>query len=422
MADLTIKPQAGSGNKLIIQDQAGNARVTTSDAGIDIPAVTGNLTVAGQIIPSSPLSHRNMIINGGMQVAQRGTVTDSTSRYAGPDRYTSFIAAAGTWEHSQHDMTSAELNTTGFSNAYKMKCTVANASIGATGYAILGQRLEAQNLQHLKWGTASAKDMTLSFWVKSSKTGTHVIQLFHDESTGYNSIAYTIAVANTWEYKTMTFSGHPSIAINNDNGSGFRIYFWLDAGSNYKSGTLTNNTWHTTVANRAVGQVTLADTVNNEFYLTGVQLELGSNATPFEHRSYGEELARCQRYFYNIFHGTTSNLYFASHHHSGAGNVGWQVFNVPFPVPMRTLATLTHSMTNAKHAGSQQPGAGTDTWTYYVQNQGYSSVHGNGNASNLGGSGIDKASIGTYYMSPSNTNASHLVIGSGTTFTFSAEL
>jgi len=297
MADLTIKPQAGSGNKLIIQDQAGNARVTTSDAGIDIPAVTGNLTVAGQIIPSSPLSHRNMIINGGMQVAQRGTVTDSTSRYAGPDRYTSFIAAAGTWEHSQHDMTSAELNTTGFSNAYKMKCTVANASIGATGYAILGQRLEAQNLQHLKWGTASAKDMTLSFWVKSSKTGTHVIQLFHDESTGYNSIAYTIAVANTWEYKTMTFSGHPSIAINNDNGSGFRIYFWLDAGSNFKSGTLTNNTWHTTVANRAVGQVTLADTVNNEFYLTGVQLELGSNATPFEHRSYGDELARCMRYY-----------------------------------------------------------------------------------------------------------------------------
>jgi len=277
-----------------------------TDGSVTSSKLDTNITIAGDFIPSTPLSHRNMIINGAMQVDQRGTATGVGSLYAGPDRFSSFISAAGTWEQSQHAMTSAELNTTGFSSAYKMKCTVANASIGAAGYVSLGQKLEAQNLQHLKWGSASAKNMTLSFWVKSAKAGTHVVQLFHDESTGYNSIAYTINVVNTWEYKTMTFSGHPSIAIDNNSDSGFRVYFWLDAGSNLTSGTLTNNTWHTTVANRAAGQVTLADAVDNEFYLTGVQLELGSNATPFEHRSYGDELQRCQRYFQRLGVGTTS--------------------------------------------------------------------------------------------------------------------
>jgi hypothetical protein len=178
-----------------------------------------------------------------------------------------------------------------------MDCTTANASPASGNFLIFRQLVEAQNLQHLKFGTSSAQSLTLSFWVRSSKTGTYIAELLQPDATNRHiNKAYTISSADTWEYKTITFAGDTSGVINNDNGTGLQVNWWLGAGSGYTSGTLQTSWGAITSANRAVGQVNLADSTSNDWYITGVQLEVGDTATPFEHRSYGDELLRCQRY------------------------------------------------------------------------------------------------------------------------------
>jgi hypothetical protein len=231
-----------------------------------------------------------------MQVAQRGTSdTGFSSSSFAADRFRINISNMGTW-----DSANSSVAPLGFTNSSRFDCTVADASPAAADFVNFKQIFEGQNLQHLKYGTASAESLTLSFWVRSNKTGTYTVELDR-ENTDFNSISYSISVADTWEYKTVTFSGLTSSSIPNDNTEGLKINWWLGAGSNYTSGTQTNNTWHTTTANRlASGQVNLADSTDNEWYITGVQLEVGSVATPFEHRSYGDELARCQRYYQKV--------------------------------------------------------------------------------------------------------------------------
>jgi len=238
---------------------------------------------------------RNLIINGAMQVAQRGTSTSgaSGSGYFSTDRWQIANSSLGTWTVSQ-----STTAPDGFSNSFKMDCTTADASPAAGDFLIFRQHVEAQNLQHLKFGTSSAQSLTLSFWVRSSKTGTYIAELLQpDASNRHIGNAYTINSADTWEYKTITFAGDTSGVINNDNGTGFQVNWWLGAGSNFTSGTLQTSWGAITAANRAVGNVNLADTISNDWYITGVQLEVGDTATPFEHRSYGDEFARCQRYY-----------------------------------------------------------------------------------------------------------------------------
>jgi hypothetical protein len=238
----------------------------------------------------------NLIINGAMQVAQRGTSdTGFTSSSYMADRFRINVSNMGTW-----DGANSSTAPSGFTNSCRFDCTTADSSPAATDFVNFKQIFEGQNLQHLKYGTASAESLTLSFWVRSNKTGTYTVELDR-ENTDFNSISYSISSANTWEYKTVTFSGLTSSSIPNDNTEGLKINWWLGAGSNYSSGTQTNNTWHTTTANRlASGQVNLADSTDNDWYITGVQLEVGSVATPFERRSYGDELAKCQRYYWNL--------------------------------------------------------------------------------------------------------------------------
>ena len=240
-------------------------------------------------------SNRNLIINGAMQVAQRGTsqasVTSTT--YAGPDRFQHILGTAGTWTVSQ----STEAPE-GFATSLKLDCTTANASLSASSLYLLGQKIEGLNVQHLDYNTVNAKTVTLSFWVRSNKTGTYVCEVTTHTSTRKISQTYTINSANTWEKKILQIPGDTGGSLPNTNTAEFNVYWWLVAGANWKSGTL-NTTWGITADNnRVVGQtVNLADSTANEFYLTGVQLEVGTVATPFEHRSYGDELARCQRYF-----------------------------------------------------------------------------------------------------------------------------
>jgi hypothetical protein len=139
--------------------------------------------------------------------------------------------------------------------------------------------------------------VTLSFWVRSSKTGTYIIELFDQDNNRSISASYTISSANTFEYKTLTFAGDTTGALNNDNGTSLEVIWYLAAGTDFTSGTLQTSWGSRTTANQAVGQVNMADTANATWYITGVQLEIGETATPFEHRSYGDELRRCQRYF-----------------------------------------------------------------------------------------------------------------------------
>jgi hypothetical protein len=233
-----------------------------------------------------------------MQVAQRGTSTTGTTGhgYFAADRWDKGNVSLGTWTVSQE--TDAP---DGFSNSMKYLCTTANASPASTSYLTFRQRIEGQNTQHLKFGTSSAVKLTCSFWVKSNVTGTYTLALEHDQGGGENGRTYTINAADIWEYKTITYSGQTTTAIPNNNAVGIELQFWLGTGSSFNSGTFTEDTYTTTAANRvSPSQVNLASATSNYWQITGVQLEVGDTATPFEHRSYGDELARCQRYYQQI--------------------------------------------------------------------------------------------------------------------------
>ena len=238
---------------------------------------------------------RNLIINGAMQVAQRGTQTGVRNSY-GVDRFLTAGSGAQLFTYSQ---STTVPSGQGFSYSAKLDVTTADSSPAAGDYQLLIQRFEGQDLQHLKYGTSSAESLTLQFWVRSPKTGTHIVELTHVDAGYQNSQAYTITSADTWQKVTLTFVGYQTTAITNDNTAGFTINWWLMAGSTYSGGTLASNTWQNTAANRAVGQVNVVDSTDNEFYLTGVQLEVGEQDTPFEHKDFGTTLAKCQRYFQN---------------------------------------------------------------------------------------------------------------------------
>jgi len=241
--------------------------------------------------------HKNLIINGAMQVAQRGTsetgITSGGSYRNAPDRFKFGLSSAGTWTVSQ-DSDAPE----GFANSYKLACTTADASLSAGDYIDFLTGFEGQDVQRLKKGTASAESVTLSFWCKSNKTGTYIVNIQDTDNARTVAKSYTVNVAGTWEYKTLTFVGDTNGVLDDDNAQSLRVKWWFAAGSTYSSGTLATSWEANTAANYAVGQVNLADSTSNYFNITGIQLELGGTATPFEHRSYGDELARCQRYFY----------------------------------------------------------------------------------------------------------------------------
>ena len=241
---------------------------------------------------------RNLIINGAMTVNQRGNQTITN----GGDVY--FVDRFKVFHNSSAAVANLQQSTVvpsgqGFGNSMLIDVTTADTSIAAGEVAILRQVIEGQNLQRLAYGTSSAKSLTISFWVRSTKTGTYILEIFHTDTQAKNqSHSYTISQADTWEYKSITFSGDTSATIDNDNAATFYVQWALTAGSDYASGTLQTTWANSTDVNRFVGQVNFFDSTSNNFYLTGVQMEVGDVATPFEHRSYGDELAACQRYYF----------------------------------------------------------------------------------------------------------------------------
>jgi len=278
---------------------------------------------------------KNIIINGDMSIAQRGDVTGANSSgYKAIDRYRHTISIA-TWSISQStDVPSGQ----GFAKSMKMDCTTAEASPGSTDALAFVQKIEGQNLQYLKKGTSSAESLTVSFWVKSNKTGTAQVNLFDEDNTRIIGKQWSISSADTWEKKTLTFDGDTSGALGNDNGSSLRCEIWLDAGSAYKTGA-TPTSWESlnTADYFAGGTLNLGDNTANEIYITGLQMEVGTSASDFEFLPHDVNLERCQRYF--ISYGGDS-----TYERIGVGTVyssSVALIEIHYPVSMRTRASLS---------------------------------------------------------------------------------
>ena len=268
----------------------------TAVAGDVLTAAFWNTNVRDNMeaVAGSPLA-RNILYNGAMQVAQRNTSVASITgtNYYTADRWGLGIGTLGT--HTMSIESDAPTGS-GLRKSAKVLCTTAQASPAAGATMYMFQALEGYDVQRIAKGTSSAQQLTLSFWVKSNKTGTYVATLVDNDNSRICSQSYTVSASATWEKKTLAFPADTTGAFDNDNAASLYLYLWLAAGSNFTSGTL-QTTWGASVdANYAVGQTNLAANTNNYWQITGVQLETGSVATGFDFLPYGEELSRCQRY------------------------------------------------------------------------------------------------------------------------------
>ena len=294
------------------------------------------------------LNFRNLIINGDMSIAQRGTSQASISSggYYTCDRWrTKSDGSFGAFTQSQDtDVPTGQ----GFANSLKMDCTSTH-TITANDALQIEHRLEGQMLQMLKKGTSNAESVTLSFWVKSNKTGTYIAELFDADNTRTINKSYTINSSNTWEKKTITYAGDTTGAFDSDNALSLYLIFWLGAGSTYTSGTLSTS-WQARVnGDRAVGQVNLADSTDNNFWITGVQLEVGTSASDFEFLPHDVNLVRCQRYYQQLNQNGSNGWCTFSGVRNGTADV--QNIGIPLPTPLRIgNPTVTKSSSSLMQA------------------------------------------------------------------------
>jgi hypothetical protein len=259
----------------------------------------GNTATINSMTPTadSLQGFRNRIINGDMRIDQRNAGAAVTSGYP-VDRFQVVISTDGAFSGQQDSSVPA-----GFNTSVKLTTTTADASLGATQFYAFRHRVEGFNVADLNWGTANAKTVTLSFWTRSSLTGTFGGVLRNSANDRSYPFTYSISSANTWEYKTITVAGDTSGTWLTTNGIGLQIDFGLGVGSTYSG---TAGAWAGSLYISATGAVSVIGTLNATWYVTGVQLEVGSVATPFERRPYGAELALCQRYYYKVLPGVGS--------------------------------------------------------------------------------------------------------------------
>ena len=241
---------------------------------------------------------RNRIINGAMVIDQRNAGASITPSSSG----TTYTIDRWKVEVSIGSKISIQQNAgsitppTGFKN-YLGVTSLAATSVGSTDYYILSQNIEGFNVADLDFGTANAKTITLSFWVRSSLTGTFGGVLYNDAGNPTYPFTYTISSANTWEQKTITITGSTTGTWLTTNGIGLSVVFGLGAGSSVSG---TSGSWQAALYRNATGATSVVGTNGATWYVTGVQLEVGSTATPFERRLYNQELANCQRYYQRL--------------------------------------------------------------------------------------------------------------------------
>jgi len=318
--------------------------VTISESGIEASGI--GITCAN--LNGGQFGRRNTLINGAMQIAQRGTsitTSDNTEHYT-MDRWRLYCQNTG----SRFTVTQSTDTPDGFGNSLKIDCTTADTSLASNEEVQLWQKIEGFNTQAYAKGTSAAKQYTLSFYVKTNKTGTYIVRLLsRDNTNGCVSASYTVSDTN-WNRYIVTFPADTSSgrADNNDNGESLRAVWWLVAGSAVNSGTLQTTWVNSTDTGAATGQVNFADSTSNDFYLTGCQLEVGSQATAFEHRSFGEELTLCQRYFCKSYRqgvdpgaaSSAADIVSKRNEDYSNGRTDHHI-NYSYPAEMRSTPTLT---------------------------------------------------------------------------------
>ena len=299
----------------------------------ELANLIGNINAGGGGV------NRNLIINGAMNVAQRSTSvadlgdTNKTAAYLTIDRmYMNTGNTTGRMTMSQ-DSSAPE----GFANSLKLDCTTADTSIASNEAVFLQTNFEGQNVQVLKKGTSSAVPVTVSFYVKGNASATYVCEVYDYDNA--RQISQTFNVTTDWTRVELTFVGDTSGTLDDDNGLSFAVNIWLHAGSNFTSGTLSTTWTSVTQANRAVGISSILDSTDRTFFITGWQMEVGQNATEFEHEPFERTLTKCQRYYHRLVSNTTYDV--VCHGHFGSDTTFFGT--VDFPVTMRAEPTLTES-------------------------------------------------------------------------------
>ena len=379
--------------------------IVPADSSVTALKIANSTITPAQMANSAFLANRNIVQNGAMQICQRATTV--TGLTAGPyttcDRWRWSLATLGTWTSAQETLTTGNAFADGFRKSFRIDCTTADASPAAGDVFVFQQRIEGYNAQGLKKGTANAESTTISFWVKSNTTGTYSFGLFDTDNDRNIWQLYTISVADTWEKKTITFAGDTTGGtLNNDNNSGLEMWWYIGAGSNYTTGTLQTRWGANTWANNAVGTTQLAASTANDWAITGVQLEIGTTATPFEHQSFGQELATCQRYYQLKGMGLIGGV------ESTSATVG----------TMRTGITYNPEMRAAPTVGV---GASTITYNY----PGVAAMASISNAISWNSNPTSKGTVlgvGNYDNSGRASGDLVIVSAGGNQFTFDAEL
>lgn len=294
---------------------------------------------------------KNLVINGDMQVNQRGTVTginSATTNYGGPDRHAFYVNA----NSAAFTVSQEASGPSGFTNTYLIDCTTANTTALTSTQEIKTQYvIEAHDIARVGYGTPQCSPITISFWCKTNQKGNFVVWLYREDGQRTTSLAVPIHAADTWEFKEVTFQPDPNNTVAIDNTAGMYVSLILNTGPGYTSGTSPNGKWETIVtANRYVGcDLRIGDSTDDYFEYTGFQVEMGKVATPFEHRSYSEELSLCQRYYLRLgADGSVTNLMLGGVEGAAYGAMGGLVF----PTTMRAVPTIAQSGTYFYSAAS----------------------------------------------------------------------
>jgi len=304
------------------------------------------LAKAGETLTNQPSGRKNIIINGAMQVAQRSasvTGIGASAGYFTLDRWKISTAASA----GRLTMTQTADGPSGFANCLKLDCTTADTSIAAGENLFIQHRFEGQDLQQIKKGTSDAESITLSFYIKANAVFTFGVELLDIDNT--RQITKLFDTTTDWVRHTITFPADTTGAFDDDNARSLDINFHLHGGSNTTSGTLNTASWaSTTNANRAAGIDSFYSNTDNNFFITGVQMEIGSQATNFEHRSFGEELALCSRYYTDIVRADNKTAHLIGYVQTTA------VARFGYHVPMRAAPTIAETNFGILYAGGSE--------------------------------------------------------------------